>query len=73
MRASRSSTPRRLASSRPMLNAVYWKIKHPNIKPLALRAGELFASFPKRTIAHVPREANTIADALSNRAIDEAR
>ena len=50
-----------------------WKIKHPNMKPLALRAGELFASFPKRTIAHVPREANTIADALSNRAIDEAR
>ena len=50
-----------------------WKIKHPNMKPLALRAGELFASFPKRSIAHVPREANTIADALSNRAIDEAR
>ncbi len=50
-----------------------WRIKHPNMKPLALRAGELFASFPKRTIAHVPREENTIADALSNRAIDEAR
>ena len=50
-----------------------WKIKHPNMKPLALRAGELFASFPKRTIAHVPREENTIADALSNRAIDEAQ
>jgi probable phosphoglycerate mutase len=49
-----------------------WKIKHPNMKPLALRAGELFASFPKRTIAHVPRDANTLADALSNRAIDEA-
>ncbi len=50
-----------------------WKIKHPNMKPLALRAGELFASFPKRSIAHVPREENTIADALSNRAIDEAQ
>jgi ribonuclease HI len=49
-----------------------WKIKHPNMKPLALRAGELFASFPKRTIAHVPRDANAIADALSNKAIDEA-
>ena len=49
----------------------HWKIKHPNMKPLALRAGELFASFPKRTIAHVPRDANAIADALSNRAIDE--
>lgn len=49
-----------------------WKIKHPNMKPLALKAGELFATFPKRTIAHVPRDANAIADALSNRAIDEA-
>jgi ribonuclease HI len=49
-----------------------WKIKHPNMKPLALRAGALFATFPKRTIAHVPREENGIADALSNRAIDEA-
>ena len=50
-----------------------WKIKHPNMKPLALRAGALFATFPTRTIAHVPREENAIADALSNRAIDEAR
>ena len=49
-----------------------WKIKHPNLKPLALKAGALFATFPKRTIAHVPREQNGIADALSNRAIDEA-
>jgi ribonuclease HI len=49
-----------------------WKIKHPNMKPLALKAGALFASFPTRTIAHVPREENAIADALSNRAIDEA-
>lgn len=48
-----------------------WKIKHPNMKPLALRAGELFASFKRRTIAHVPREQNTIADALSNKAVDE--
>jgi len=50
-----------------------WKIKHPNMKPLALKAGALFATFPTRTIAHVPREENAIADALSNRAIDEAQ
>ena len=50
-----------------------WKIKHPNMKPLALKAGALFATFPTRTIAHVPREENAIADALSNRAIDEAK
>jgi ribonuclease HI len=49
-----------------------WKIKHPNMKPLALKAGALFASFPNRAISHVPREENGIADALSNRAIDEA-
>ncbi len=49
-----------------------WRIKHPNMKPLALKAGALFATFPKRTITHVPRDQNGIADALSNRAIDEA-
>ncbi len=49
-----------------------WKIKHPNIKPLALRAGELLAGFPEKRIRHIPRERNAHADALSNRAIDEA-
>ena len=49
-----------------------WKIKHPGIRPLALRAGELLARFPKRTIEHVPREQNALADAQVNRAIDEA-
>jgi hypothetical protein len=39
--------------------------------PLALRAGALLASFPERTIEHVPREENTYADMLSNRAIDQ--
>jgi probable phosphoglycerate mutase len=49
-----------------------WKIKHPGLRPLALRAGELLERFPKRTIEHVPRELNTLADALVNRAIDDA-
>jgi len=49
-----------------------WKIKHPGLKPLAVRAGELLASFPEREIRHVPREQNLLADALSNRAVDEA-
>ena len=49
-----------------------WKIRHPGLRPLALRAGELLARFPKRTIEHVPRELNTQADALVNRAIDGA-
>lgn len=50
-----------------------WKIKHPNLRPLAIIAGELLRAFPKRTIRHVPRVENAIADALANRAIDEAR
>ena len=50
-----------------------WKIKHPNLKPLAQQAGALLASFPRRQIRHVPREQNTIADALANRAIDEVQ
>lgn len=50
-----------------------WRIKHPNLRPLALQAGALLASFPKRQIRHIPREQNGIADALANRAIDEAR
>ncbi|HET8569478.1 MAG TPA: ribonuclease HI family protein [Candidatus Limnocylindria bacterium] len=50
-----------------------WRIRHANLKPLALRAGALLASFPKRTVVHVPREENGLADALVNRAIDAAR
>lgn len=49
-----------------------WKIKHPGLRPLALRAGALLAQFRRRTIEHVPREENSHADMLSNRAIDEA-
>jgi probable phosphoglycerate mutase len=48
-----------------------WRIKHPGLVPLALRAGALLASFPEREIRHVPREENVAADLLSNRAIDE--
>lgn len=50
-----------------------WRIKHPNLKPLAIQAGALLASFSKRRISHIPRHENAIADALANRAIDEAR
>ena len=48
-----------------------WRIKHPGLKPLALQAGALLAGFPSRTIEHIPREENGIADALANRAIDQ--
>lgn len=48
-----------------------WRIKHAGLKPLALRAGALLASFPKRRIEHVPRDENALADALANRGADE--
>ena len=48
-----------------------WRIKHPGLKPLALRAGALLGSFSEREIRHIPRDQNSLADVLSNRAIDE--
>ena len=48
-----------------------WRVKHPGLTPLALRAGALLASFPEREIRHVPRDENFAADEQSNRAIDE--
>lgn len=49
-----------------------WKIKHPGLRPLALRAGALLAEFPQRTIEHVPRDLNHLADAVVNRILDDA-
>lgn len=49
-----------------------WRIKHPGLRPLALRAGALLAEFPVRTIEHVRREDNTLADAVVNRILDQA-
>ena len=49
-----------------------WRIKHPGLRPLALRAGALLAEFPQRTIEHVPRDLNHRADAVVNRILDEA-
>lgn len=49
-----------------------WKIRDPKLRPLAIRAGNLLGQFRRWTIGHIPREQNTIADALANRAIDEA-
>lgn len=47
-----------------------WKIKHPGLRPLALRAGALLAEFPTRTIEHVPRDENSHADRLANLAVE---
>ncbi len=48
-----------------------WKIKHPGLRPLALRAGALLGEFPVRTIEHIPREENSHADRLANLAVDQ--
>ena len=47
-----------------------WKIKHPSMKPLALRAGELRPARVRWT--WVPRAENKRADALVNAALDGA-
>jgi probable phosphoglycerate mutase len=47
-----------------------WKIKHPDMRPLAMAAGRL-APFGT-TWTWIPRERNRDADALLNRALDEA-
>ena len=49
-----------------------WKIKHPDMKELALQARELARGFDKVTYTWVPRDKNKKADALSNVAMDAA-
>lgn len=50
-----------------------WKLKHPNMKPLAARVGELMRSFKSVSFAHVYRESNKDADRLANQAMDLGR
>lgn len=51
------------------LTGIY-KIRHPNIVPLALRVRKAAQVFDKVTYEHVPREQNTRADEMVNRALD---
>jgi probable phosphoglycerate mutase len=46
-----------------------WKIKHPDMKPLALEAGRVFAP-GQVTYEWIPREQNKRADRLANEAMD---
>jgi broad specificity phosphatase PhoE/ribonuclease HI len=48
-----------------------WKIKHPDMKPLAEEARRLLP--PGTTLTWVPREKNKAADALANAALDSQR
>ncbi|MFI5933196.1 bifunctional RNase H/acid phosphatase [Actinoplanes sp. NPDC051494] len=49
-----------------------WQIKNPGLRPLAAQAATLVAKFSSVTFEWIPRERNKLADALANRAMDEA-
>lgn len=48
-----------------------YQVRSPTLKPLHEKARRLLRQFPKVKVTHVPREENTAADEMSNRAIDE--
>ncbi|MFZ0214525.1 MAG: ribonuclease HI family protein [Candidatus Dormiibacterota bacterium] len=54
------------------LNGRY-KIKNRQLQELAVRARQLLNELPGTTLRYVPRAENAAADALANRALDEAR
>lgn len=49
-----------------------WQIKNPGLRPLAAEAAALVSRFAKVTYEWIPRDRNRAADALANRAMDEA-
>ncbi|MEV6306816.1 bifunctional RNase H/acid phosphatase [Actinoplanes sp. NPDC051861] len=49
-----------------------WQIKNPGLRPLAAEAAALVGKFAEVTFDWIPRERNRAADALANRAMDEA-
>jgi ribonuclease HI len=50
-----------------------YQVRHPTLRGLYTTAKEQIAGFSHFGIQHIPREANAEADALANRAIDEAQ
>jgi len=47
-----------------------WKIKHADLRPLALQAQRLAQRLPRVTYTWIPREQNAAADRLANQALD---
>ena len=47
-----------------------WKIKHPDLRPLAAQASQAARALGRVTYTWVPRERNTHADRLANKAMD---
>ena len=48
-----------------------YQVKNAALKALHAKAKQLLRSFERVDLRHVPREENTLADEMSNRAIDE--
>ncbi len=49
-----------------------WKVKHENIKPLFNELRDLLSDFDSVSFVHILREKNKEADALANKALDQA-
>ena len=49
-----------------------WQIKHPDMKPLALKAQRIARELPSVSYTWIPRERNKHADRLANEAMDGA-
>ncbi|MDQ1649269.1 MAG: ribonuclease / adenosylcobalamin/alpha-ribazole phosphatase [Frankiaceae bacterium] len=49
-----------------------WKVKHPDMRPLASQASDLVRRFPKVNFTWIPRAKNVMADRLANEAMDAA-
>ncbi len=49
-----------------------YRVRNAGLEPLHRQAKELLGTFPEVAVRHVPRERNRGADALANKAIDEA-
>lgn len=53
------------------VNGLY-RVKAKHLKPLHREAVKLLEQFDEAMVGHVPREENTVADALANEALDDA-
>jgi len=49
-----------------------YRVRNAGLEPLHRQVKELLGTFPEVAVRHVPRERNRGADALANKAIDEA-
>jgi probable phosphoglycerate mutase len=49
-----------------------WQVKHPSMRPLAIRASALARGFDSVSFGWIPRAQNNLADRLANQAMDAA-